>query len=137
MATAEISTVEPVPPAELMAFARRHIRDKPAYRGPERRSVPRELIVVPVQVQPVDQALRPIGESFTVASRDISLEGIGLVHAQRIEHPRLAIQMRLADEVVKLLAEVVWQGPLGPFEYIGCRAVARLEEFPWQNASAG
>jgi len=45
--------------------------------------------------------------------------------------------MRVADEDVKLLTEVAWQRPLGPFEYIGCRAVARLNEFPGQDASAG
>ena len=38
---------------------------------------------------------------------------------------------------VNLAAEIVWQDSMGPFEYIGCRVVARLQEFPQQNDSPG
>ncbi len=121
------------PPAELLSFAQRQVRNARSHRDAERRSEERELLVVPVLVTPVDEAFRAVGSRFTVVTRDISRHGIGLVHLERINHRLLAIQTHLANEEVTLVAEVVWQKPMGPFENIGCKIVARLKEFPEEN----
>lgn len=133
MPFANIPKTELTAPAELVSFVQRLVRNARAYAGVERRSARRELLVVPVQVVPVDHAFTPIGDEFTVVTRDISPHGIGLVHFERLKHRLLAMQTHLCGEEANLVGEIVWQKPLGPFELIGCRFVARLREFPHQD----
>ena len=90
-------------------------------------------MVVPALVQPVDEKFNAIGDCFTVVTRDISPKGIGLVHSRRLDQKLLALQMRLADEEVNVVVEVLWCRPFGPFEYIGGRFVAKLNGFPGRN----
>ncbi len=117
-------------PPSMVSFVRRQVRDLRLYGVKERRSESRELLVVPVVVQPVDAEFGAIGGRFTVLSRDLSPSGIGLVHTCPIDHRLLALEMEVADELVFLVVEVVWCRPLGPFEYIGTRLVAKLDRLP-------
>jgi len=133
-ATAAASPADLGAPAELVSFVRRQVTNSTIYGGGERRAEERESLVVPVLVQPVDKSLRPVGDPFTAVTRDISRSGIGLVYFERVPHCLLAIQARIAGEDVKLVVEIVWQESMGPFEYIGCVAVARLRAFPGQNS---
>jgi len=114
------------PPAELVSFVERHIRDAQPYAGKERRSEGRYLMVLPVTAQPVDEQYVAIGAPFAVVTRDISPKGIGLVHTEPIDRTLLALQMSLADEEVNLVAEVQWCRAFGPFYYIGARFVRKL-----------
>lgn len=137
MATATISKADFNVPDALVSFVHRQVRTANHHRGPEQRFEARESLVLPVLAQPVDEAFHPLGEPFTLVTRDISPSGIGLVHFRRVNHRLLAIQTHLADEEVNLVVEVVWQKAMGPFEYIGCRLVARLREFPHRRNASG
>ena len=129
MSTAEISASLDVP-VELLAFVRRMQRNSEIHPYAEKRSEEREPFVATVLAVPLDSEFNPVGNKFTVVSRDISSRGIGLVHSERLSHQLLGLQTCLAGEEVNLVAEIVWQKPMGPFEYIGCRFVSRLREFP-------
>lgn len=130
------ATVALKPPAELVSFVERQIRDARSYVGLERRSERRYLMAVPLWVQPVDGQFKAIGPPFAAVTRDISPKGIGLVHTQPIDPQLLALRMSLADEEVILAAEVVWCRPLGPFYYIGGEFFAKLESFPRSSAES-
>ncbi len=124
------------PPRELLSFVERQIRNARSCSGVERRSDRRYLMAVPVLAQPVDAEHNPIGGAFAVVTRDISPKSIGLVHTDKVDHQWLALQMRLAGELVNVLVEVLWCEPLGPFEYVGGRFVAKLDSFPRNNGDA-
>jgi hypothetical protein len=118
----------PAPIPELVSFVKRQIRNAELRVGPERRSDRRHAIVAPVLAQPVDQDLNAVGDPFALVTRDISSKGIGLVHSKSIDQGLLTLQMRLADEDVKLVAEILWCKPLGPFYYAGGRFVSKLSD---------
>ncbi len=120
----------PDPPKELVSFVERQVRNARTYRGVERRSDRRYLMVVPVLVQPVDEQSNAMGAPFAVVTRDISPKGIGLVHSEPIDHRWVALQMSLAGEEVNVGAEVLWSKAFGPFYYIGADFIAKLERFP-------
>jgi len=113
------------PPAELVAFVKRQLRDARVFGGEDRRSEERHPMLVPVLVQPVDEQFRPIGEPFAVATRDISQKGIGLVHSEPIDHRLVTLRMSLAGEELNVVARLVWCKELGPYYYIGCEFVAK------------
>ena len=114
------------PPQELVQFVSRQDRDTPKEAPAERRSMQRRRLIVKVLAQPIDEDYNPIGEPMPVVSRDISPKGIGLVHTEPIESERLALEMQLGDQMVKLVGAVKWCGPCGPFYYIGCQFVGKL-----------
>ena len=87
-------------------------------------------MVVPVRVQPVDEANHAIGDSFDVVTRDIAPQGIGIVCTHRIRHKRLAIHLCIVTEAIDVVVDVMWSKTMGPYEYVGCRLAARLESFP-------
>lgn len=118
------------PPAELVSFVERQLRNAQPYRGVERRSDRRFLMVVPVLVQPVDEHYHPVGDPFAAVTRDVSPKGIGLVHLEPIDHTLVALHLTLADEEVDVAAEVLWSEALGPFYYIGATFVSKLKGFP-------
>jgi hypothetical protein len=126
--------VLPQPPAELVSFVERHIRNAPLYEGVERRSERRYLMVVPVVAQPVDEQGSALGTPFALVTRDISPTGIGLVHLEPMDQTLLALRMYLAGEEVNLVADVQWCRALGPFYYFGGRFVKKLESFPEPKA---
>jgi len=118
------------PSSLLVAFAKRQVRNAKLYAGPERRSEPRDLVVMPVVVQPVDEQLCPLGEPLAMVTRDLSPKGVGLIHEQRLPHDRIAIRLLVqADEVI-LVGAVRWRKPLGPFYLCGCEIVDKLPCFP-------
>ena len=130
------SPVLPQPPTELVSFVERQIRNAQAYEGVERRSERRCLMVVPVLAQPVDEESNAIGAPFALVSRDISPQGIGLVHSEPIDQTLLALQMSLANEEVNVVADVQWCKAFGPFYYFGGKFVKKLQSFP-QPAKLG
>jgi hypothetical protein len=85
---------------------------------------------MPVLVQPVDERYHPIGEPFSMVTRDVSPSGVGLVHSEPIRHKFLALQMLLNGERVNFVIKVVWNMGLGPFYGAGGEFVAKLESFP-------
>ena len=116
------------PPAELVSFVERQVRNARTYAGVERRSDKRYLMAIPVLVRPVDEQSNAVGVPFAAMTRDISPRGIGLAHTEPIEQGLLALRMTLAGEEVNLVAEVQWCKGLGPFYYVGAKFVSRLED---------
>jgi hypothetical protein len=127
-ATAVCSRLSAKPPAELVSFAERHVRNTRlnARFYPDRRSEMRHLLVVNVLVQPLDENSRPAGESFYAVTRDISTEGVGLIAAEPIPHGLVALQIHFDHEDIAIIAEVKWSTPMGPFEAGGCRFLRKL-----------
>ena len=120
----------PEPPAELVAFVKRQIRDARLYNGPERRSEERHLMAVPVVVQPIDEHSNPTGAPFAAVTRDISPTGVGLVHGESVEAKLLALRMHLGEEEVNLAVEVKWCRAFGPYHYVGGKPISKLASFP-------
>lgn len=86
-------------------------------------------MAVPVLVQPVDEQFNAVGDPFSAMTRDISPEGIGLVHTEPIVSQLLALRMSLAGEEVNVVTEVQWCREMGPFYYIGGKFGAKLNDF--------
>jgi hypothetical protein len=84
---------------------------------------------MPVHVQPVDAQSNPICEPFAAVTRDISSEGMGLVHTKPIECETVAIRFSWAGKEVELVAAILWCRALGPFYYAGANFVGKFEEF--------
>jgi len=118
------------PSKELLDFAKRQMLATKLNGGIEKRSDKRELIVVTVLVQPVDDECQPIESPFHVVTRDLSPTAVGLVHLDVILHDKLALQMCLANTVVNIFGRVVWCEPLGPFYGTGVEFIAKLDTFP-------
>ena len=131
--TQEIRRAEPTP--ELVAFAKRQVVHAKIRRGIERRAEPREMIVIPVLVQEVNDDLAPIGEPIDVVTRDLTSRGAGLVHYAPISENKLVLQMCLDNELVNVVSRVAWRKPLGPFFGTGVEFIDRLEEFPQSRES--
>jgi hypothetical protein len=81
---------------------------------------------VAVLLQPLDVDSNPVGESFSVVTRDISSRGVGLIATQPIHPGLVALRMNFAHEEVAVIAEVRWSTPMGPFEAAGCRFVRKI-----------
>jgi hypothetical protein len=118
------------PPAELVSFVERYIRNTRPHEGLERRSQRRYLMVVPVMAQPVNEQFSPTAAPFAIVTRDISPKGIGLVHSEPVDQTLLALQMVLADEEVNLVADIQWCKAFGPFYYFGGKFIKKLQSFP-------
>src|SRR5262249_15229973 len=105
------------PSASLVSFVKRQVRNAQLQAGPERREEVRQMIVVPAIVQPVDENRQPIGEPVAMVTRDITTRGVGLVHEEPLWHERVAIRLDAEglDDNEILIADVVWNRPLGPF----------------------
>ena len=121
------AAIVPQPPAEVIAFVERQIRKARPYKGLERRSDKRYLVATPVWVQPVDAQSNPIGEPFAAVTRDISLEGIGLVHTKPIECDTVALRFSWEGREVERVAALLWCRALGPFYYAGANFVGKFE----------
>lgn len=124
-----------VPPPELVAFVKRHIRNTFIDRSAGRRSTP-EADLVPALVQPIDAHFRAVGEPFPGIAHDRTSLDVELVYDQPFEGRLVALKMRLADEDVIAVAEVQWSKDLGPYYNIGANFVATLDHFPNQQDSA-
>ena len=121
------AAIAPQPPAEMIAFVERRIRNARPYMGLERRSDKRRLIAIPVWVQPVDAQSNPICEPFAAVTRDISLEGMGLVHTKPIECDTVALRFSWEGKEVERVAAILWCKALGPFYYVGANFVSKFE----------
>ena len=118
------------PTAELVSFAERQVRYARLYRGDERRSELRRLMVIPALVQPVDGEYKAIGSPICGVTRDISPQGIGLFHSEPLNHNLLAIQITLVGEQINIITEKLWCRIYGPFYSIGGKFITKTDEFP-------
>jgi len=117
------------PSSALMAFAQRQVRQAQPYAGTERRADERLLLAMPVIVQGVDEHLVPVGEPRAMVVRDLTRNGMGLVHEQTFPHGRIVVRLTEPEEGTILAAEIRWSKPLGPFYHLGCQVIAKLDRF--------
>jgi hypothetical protein len=76
---------------------------------PERRRAKRYPLKVVAMATPLDEEFRPTGEAFPVLTRDISSQGIGLVHSRPLDMKYVDLdligpdgrQLRITVEVLR------------------------------------
>lgn len=89
-------------------------------KGAEKRSQPRYILSIPVDVQPLDTMFDLHGDVFQVQTRDISTTGIGLIHSQAADTKFLALRLAHPDgEQLQTVVEVLWSRPRGRLFDIG------------------
>jgi len=114
------------PPAQLVEFVERLVRETVLARVEERRE-PRHKIAIEVLAQPLDPDFQPTSEPFKAMSRDISAGGLGLVHTRSISDKHLLVKLEVpSGSRMTLVMEVLRCRPMGLFYDIGGRFVARL-----------
>jgi len=114
------------PSPGLLSFVKRRVAQAEAYRGPERRAEERDLLVMPVVVQAVDEQFNPLEEAQAMVISDVSPSGLGMVHERRFSHARIVVHLSYPEEGKLLAAEVRWTKPLGPFYLLGCEVLGPL-----------
>jgi hypothetical protein len=117
------------PSRALLTFVERQVSRADAFFGDDRRTEQRAMIVMPVIVQAVDAQLAPVGSPQSMVVRDVTPKGLGLVHEQVFDHDRFVVRLSHPEEGTLLAAEVRWNKALGPYYYLGCEIVAKLDRF--------
>lgn len=117
------------PPEEILAFVEQILNSQ--YEEPtpanERRTERRFRVTLPVSAVPIDASLRPIGETFTAVSRNISTRGIALLYTRHVEAQFLALRIKLKDQdPVQAAMEVLRCRRVGPFFEIAGKFVAKI-----------
>ncbi|MCA9188958.1 MAG: PilZ domain-containing protein [Pirellulaceae bacterium] len=90
---------------------------------PERRQHDRELLSIPVMVQPLDDELVPCGPIFPAVTRDICGGGMGIMSTHAIESSYVALEIRVDDGLLQLVGRVQHSTPLGILYLTGVRFV--------------
>lgn len=83
-------------------------------KGAEKRSQPRYILSIPVDVQPLDRMFNLHGDAFQVQTRDISTTGIGLIHSQAADTQFLTLRLAHPDgEQLDTVVKVLWSRQRG------------------------
>ena len=99
-----------------------------AYDGPERRGEDRVPLVALVPAIEVDENSQPVGEEFTVVTRNISTRGISLFHPTPIDAKYLAIELPGSQDVkTQVVMRIVHCRSVGQAQEIGGEFVTKLE----------
>ena len=97
------------------------------YEGPERRREERKSLVAVIPAIIVDEAYLPVGEQFTVVTRNISASGISLFHPTPIEARLIALELPGDDgPPTQVVVKVIHSRPVGHAQEIGGEFVAKL-----------
>lgn len=123
----DTSDLPPISMALRRQVAKLCNRETPAEVANRRRS-PRQAQSLVIAGIRIDECGAPIGHPINLMVVNLSREGIGLVHSDRLLHDRLAIRFPRRDcAPLQVLARVVRQQPLTyPFVEIGCEFIVRL-----------
>jgi hypothetical protein len=102
------------------------------FDGPDRRKTTRMAVAVAVRLQPMDERLAAVGESFTAITRDISSAGVGLVSTRPVKAPFLLLQFPTAESaearLVQWVVRVERCAPLGEFHDLGTSFIAPVPD---------
>lgn len=95
----------------------------------EQRITVRKQILCPIRIQPCDNEMNPLGESFEGLSRDVSVSGVGFFSTERIDAPHVSITFKSLDAsgADTIFAEVVHQSSRGPIFVIGSKVLVDWE----------
>jgi hypothetical protein len=114
------------PPAELTLYVSLLLQKEGAVED-ERRQSRRFQIALPVPAIVIDEQNNPVGEPFMVMARNISGNGIALVHVAPVDAQRLVIELTtVPGEKTQLVVEVQHCRGLGRFHEIGGRFLCKL-----------
>ena len=90
--------------------------------GPDRRVEPRLRVTLPVNLQPLDDDLNPLGYRSRAVTRDISASGIGLVCQDPVNASYLMLSLPTpAGESLEVVAKVLRCRPVGYYFDVGCQ----------------
>lgn len=99
-----------------------------AYHGADRRDSERHGVIVSVAAIPVDEGFRPTGKAFMGITRDVSIEGISLVHHRPIAAKYLALDLSEGDgQAMHVIMEVLRCHNVGPYFEVAGRFVTKPE----------
>lgn len=92
----------------------------------DRRSAPRQQLVLPVPTLKLDEDFYPVGEPFTMISRNISASGIALLHTEPISG-HFAIGLKFPRHGEKqFVVEALRSVPVGPFFEVAGKFAQRM-----------
>ena len=92
--------------------------------GPDRRAEPRLRVTLPVNIQPLDDSLQPLGYRARAVTRDISESGIGLVCQDPVSASYLALELPTpGGDCFEVAAQVLRCRPVGYYFDVGCQFV--------------
>jgi hypothetical protein len=119
MATLLGETTEDV----IASFMQQIIVEYQGFGDAYRRKEPRETVAIPIDVQLLDEHLRPIADPFQAVTRDISCGGVGFFHTKPVDLPYVLIELAApaTEDRMKLLAKVEHCTEFGGLSLIGCR----------------
>ena len=82
----------------------------------EKRAVVRRALGQPVAVMPLDEQFRPIGDCFLAVTRDVSQQGIAVVHTRPVEADYLAVELSCArGNKLQVAMQIVRRRELGDY----------------------
>lgn len=97
----------------------------------ERRSAPRRAVIATVNAMEFDSQLRPVGPPFHTICRNLSANGICLIHDREIRSNFLVIELSATrGTLIQTLARLLRRRLLGPYQDIGCEFVTKLTSAP-------
>ena len=112
-------------PAEMLEYIRTKINI--AENNVEKRTSFRHQVILQMPAQAFDQVLRPEGRPFLTVARDLSTNGIGLIHGRAITAKFLALELVTpTGEHIQVLMQVLRCRPRGPYHDIAGQLVTRL-----------
>ncbi len=113
------------PLRELKSFVNRLAREY-FLDGPDRRAEPRMKVTLPVNIQPLDDSLQPLGYRTRSVTRDISETGIGLVCQDPVSAEYLLLQLPTpSGDAFEVVGEVLRCRPVGYYFDVGCKFIVQ------------
>ena len=86
------------------------------YPGPERRASKRHCVSMPVAALAIDSQFRSLGEPFIGLCRNISVEGIALIHSHAVDAEFLALDFTApGSKRIQMLMRVLRCRAVGPY----------------------
>ncbi|MGM0486615.1 MAG: PilZ domain-containing protein [Planctomycetota bacterium] len=114
------------PPDEIARFVNRLI--EPSYQGSEKRSRERYPICIPVVALPLDEKFRPVGDPVVSMSRNLSTDGIALIHNRALKPKYLILELSSNDGTpIQMVLEVLRCRSVGRFFEIAGRFLMRMD----------
>ncbi len=126
---AEAMPIDETVRQQAINLSNRRAADSAGHDKRRSERVSRSLVAPAIRIS---EALTPIGKPFRIMVANISREGIGLVHSDRIYPERIAIELPSSNEdPMQLIARIVRDRPLTyPFYELGGEFVLRLGSLP-------
>ncbi len=98
--------------------------DRPLDFGTERRAVERMNVTMPVRITPLDNELKPLSYEFHAITRDLSVNGVGLVTTSPVGHDFVLLTLEpYQSKSFDVIARVAHCNGYGYYFRAGCEFV--------------